>query len=765
MLPDHLFLPAKRLATALAILVSVSSPAIAQETNDPAQPTETSQEAPSQAEEEALATDTEAVLSDEEFERMIPDLAPEDPEMDRELETLEDFEQRFASETPGAPDAPTDKPGPLLPELAGGQDGADGQSASFDDPEFGKPLPPFDEAMLDALEFAAQSEEPEAQRGELKYEWRLTGIEEVDAITSVDLRDRFRGQSALAKGDGKAANIAMLNARLEDDQELLLRLLRAEGWYQTEVTGRIEGEGEANERKAIAFIEVSVGPRFTFASIAIDADATIPPDLIANAVTLDVGDPIVARRVLANEAVIATVLPENGYPFAKIGQREIILNAESGTGSYRLPVTTGPRARFGSFAVEGDAVFEEEKLGIIARFERGDLFDESYLDDLRRALAATALLSSFSVEAKPTGEEAGDGIQYVTILVDQTKGPPRTIAATAGYGTGQGARVEGSWTHRNLFPTQGALTASVLAGTREQGGSVVYRRSNAGRRDRTFEFGVSGLRSDFDAFEAITGRIGAQYSYVSTPIWQKRVTYAFGAEVLASVEDAFDVEAGEFVDQTYAIAALNGQVGFDTTDTLLNPTRGFRLEALVQPEGSIDGGFTPYVRAIFDASAYYPASDGLVIAGRARIGTIQGADRVDIAPSRRLYAGGGGSVRGFGFQKLGPRVETPNPNFDPDDPDETDNPFILTPIGGRSVIEAAAEARYRFGDYGIAAFVDAGQVYGDTAPQFSDIRFGAGLGGLVYTSFGPVRVDVATPIDRRPGESLINVYVSIGQAF
>ena len=87
------------------------------------------------------------------------------------------------------------------------------------------------------------------------------------------------------------------------------------------------------------------------------------------------------------------------------------------------------------------------------------------------------------------------------------------------------------------------------------------------------------------------------------------------------------------------------------------------------------------------------------------------------------------------------------------------------PIGGRSLAEFAVEGRYRFGNYGVVAFVDAGQVYEAQYPTFDSMRFGVGIGGRVYTNFGPVRLDIATPIDRRPGESRISVYVSIGQAF
>ena len=166
-----------------------------------------------------------------------------------------------------------------------------------------------------------------------------------------------------------------------------------------------------------------------------------------------------------------------------------------------------------------------------------------------------------------------------------------------------------------------------------------------------------------------------------------------------------------------------------------------------------------------DGSAYLPFGDSIVVAARASAGTIQGIDRFDLAPSRRFYAGGGGSVRGFAYQQLGPKSVEPKPDFDPTDPDEEDNPFISRPIGGRSFNEASVEVRYRFGDYGVVGFIDAGQVYDSTTPGLSDLRYGVGIGGRFYTDFGPFRLDLATPLNRREGESRINVYVSIGQAF
>ncbi|MEL7447245.1 MAG: BamA/TamA family outer membrane protein, partial [Pseudomonadota bacterium] len=709
----------------------------------------------------------EEIISDEEFNSSIPELGEDDPELMRKLESIEEFERRFADENAadsGAPVAPaTAVASSGLPELADGDRNEEIADAPIRDAELLEPLSPLEDFEVREVEFAEVASDEEILT--VEYGTVINGLAEVDGQTEIDLAGMFEDLSALESNGEEVANVAMLAARVEEDSFLLQRILRSEGWYDAKVTTRIDRSQAPNGQPLTAVLDVAPGERFTFAEINIEAAPTIPAGLIAENLALQTGEPIIAARVQGAEAQVAVALPQQGYPFVEIGQRDILLDRETADGVYTLPVDVGPRSRFGGFTTTGDLAFDAEHVSVMARFERGELYDSRKVDDLRDALVATGLFNTVTVQPQQTGEDAGDGTEFVTMSVEQNAGPPRSIGASAGFGTGQGFRLEGSWTHRNLFPPEGALIASAVLGTQEQGAGVTFRRSNAGRRDRTVELGLNASRTDYDAFEAITGRVGGLISYSSTPIWQKRFTYAYGAEVVASVEEDFDFDLGERVDRTYFIGALTGQVGFDTTDSLLDPKTGFRLRALIQPEGSLQDGFEPYVRGVVDGSAYYPISDSIVLAGRVKVGSIQGVDRSDIAPSRRFYAGGGGSVRGFGYQQLGPKAQEVNPSFDPNDPDETADPFRLTPIGGPSVIESAAEVRYRFGNFGVVGFVDAGQVYESSAPEFSDIRYGVGIGGRYYTNFGPLRLDIATPIGRRDGESAVTVYISIGQAF
>lgn len=719
---------------------------------------------------DAIFPPVEPIIADEEFDKAIPPISAEDdPELNVPLESIADFERRQANKA-----ASSGEPAPT-PALADGDAVEAIGDAPIDDVELAKPLPPLDNFNAEPVEFA----EPESADDGVKiaYTVQINGLAPADDSTDANLTDLFGDISALYDGDGEAANAAMVRARLTADADLMRRILASEGYYDARVDTRLDrgggdgqnggqgsgrGQGAATpaaagdetppetprqRRPLTAIIDVVPGQRYTLSDIIINAEPTVPPSLIKDNFPLAIGEPIVAQRVQGAEAAIALKLPEEGYPFATVGQRDILLDGATGDGIYTLPVDIGPRARFGGFETAGKLAFDVEHVQLLARFKRGDLYDSRMADDLRQALVATGLFATVSVEPQKTGESAGDGTEYVTTLVTQEAGPPRTLAASAGYGTGQGIRLEASWTHRNLFPPEGALIVRGLAGTQEQAVGVIFRRSNAGRRDRTFELVGEASRSNYNAFEALTGRVGFRVSRESTPIWQKKITYAYGLDLIATSEDDYDFLLADRNRSVYYIAGLTGQLGIDRSDNLLNPTKGFRITGLLQPEGSLSGRFSPYARARVDVSGYYPVTDSIVLAGRVRVGSIVGAARDNLAPSRRFYAGGGGSVRGFGYQQLGPK----DPNNDP--------------IGGRSVNEAAVEARYRFGNYGIVAFVDAGQVYTGSTPDFSNLRYGAGIGGRFYTNFGPMRLDIATPIGRNPGEARVSVYVSIGQAF
>ncbi|MEH3036847.1 MAG: BamA/TamA family outer membrane protein [Sphingomonas adhaesiva] len=617
--------------------------------------------------------------------------------------------------TPAVPDAELDPDSPLAPL-----------------PDIGVAWPDLSAAPVAQPAAQADTQATAVTR----YAWRIDGLE---GIGSPLLRQRFEELSVLAGNDGKDANAAQLDRRARQDADLLLTLLKAEGYYDAAVTTGVE---RAAGKRPVVVLTATPGALYRFAGVTVAGVEQAAG--LRDAFAVKPGDAVDSDAIAAADAQLRTRTGELGYPFATIGEPEIVVDRAARTATLQMEVAPGTARRFGRITTNADnRVFDAAHVQEIARFKPGEPYAASQVDDLRRALIQTGLVSTAEVKPVP-----GATPDTVDIAVRLAPAPPRTVAGELGYGTGEGARAEVSWTHRNLFPPEGALTLRGVLGTREQLGQVTVRRNNFRGRDRvlTGQFAVAHLLRD--AFEANTLTLSTTLERQTNIFFQKKWIWSLGAELVATDERDVIASTGQPRRRTFLIGALPASLGYDGSDDLLNPTRGFRLAGRASPELSLQGTAFGYTRIQLDASAYQPVSDRAVVAGRIRLGTILGAPRDQVAPSRRFYAGGGASVRGYGFQSIGPR----DPNNDP--------------IGGRSLAEFGVEARVRaFGNFGVVPFLDGGNIYTDGVPSFRGFRYGAGLGVRYYSSFGPIRVDVGTPLNPQPGDSRIAVYVSLGQAF
>ena len=589
---------------------------------------------------------------------------------------------------------------------------------------------PADEAAEQVAEFADSGEER-------RYSVHLTGIEQ---IADAQFDARFKELSALEEGEGKPANLAQINRRIKEDSELLDRLLRAKGYYAARIRSSVSPPPAGGDRLNVAF-EIAPGVRYLLSSVDLQgiSAAGEREAKLREAFPVHPGDPVDADAILGAQASLTLALAENGFPFAKVAEPEVRIDHEERKGDLDIVVTPGAYRTFGSIILNDEKLFDGEHVEHIARFNRGDPYMASDVEDLRSALVATGLVSSVTL----TPQDAGDG-EHVDLAVNVRPAPLRTIAGELGYGTGEGYRAAVSWQHRNLFPPEGALLLRGVLGTQEQTASATFRRNNFRERDHVLTGLVSISNIKRDAYDARTITLSAALERQTNILFQKKWVWRVGAELIASDEkDAFS--GGNR--RTFLIGAVPLSLTYDGSDDLLNPTRGFRLGGRFSPELSFQNKTFGYSRVQIDGSIYQPMSDRIVVAARARFGTILGSTVDQIAPSRRFYAGGGASVRGYGYQAIGPR----DANNDP--------------IGGKSLAEFSLESRVRFGNFGVVPFIDAGNISTSFLPRFRDLRIGAGMGVRYYSSFGPIRVDVGTPLNPQKGDPRVAVYVSLGQAF
>ena len=645
------------------------------------------------------------------------------------------------------PNAPGDSAG--LPEFDPGSDMAPLPGIEVDWPKSSDDsAPPASAAIPPAAGPSAAAkpvEAPPAGDSQNDRHYRvaidgLAGKEGMSAEAEAAIRARFKTLSALEAGKGMG-NTAQIDRRARQDETLLGQLLRAAGYYDADINTRIEDESAG---RLVVTLQVEPGALFTLSAIDVAGidDAGAKADDLRHALDLKIGEPADSDKIAAGEAALKAELGRQGFVFAKVGESRLTVDHDEHRVAVAMEVDPGGAKRIGRIVVDGKKLFSAKHLGRIARFHPGDRYDAAKMDDFRRALIQTSLVSSVTIKPVATADP-----DVVDIGVRLEPAPPRTISGAVGYGTGEGYRIEGSWQHRNLISPEGAVTFQGVLGTQEQSLGAIVRRNNYKARDRVLTGQLLFSHLHENAFDAHSITLAGGLERQTNIIWQKKWTWSYGGELTASRENDTVKATGAPRRRKYLTGALPTSLSYDGSNDLLNPTRGYRLAGRISPELSLQGSAFGYVKAQVDGSVYLPVGGRTVIASRIRLGSIIGASAERIAPTRRFYAGGGGSVRGYGYQKIGP-VDV---NGDP--------------AGGRSLAEFSIEARIRFGDFGVVPFLDGGNLYTAKLPTFQHLRYGTGLGVRYYTSFGPIRVDVGTPVNRRKGDSRVAVYVSLGQAF
>jgi translocation and assembly module TamA len=547
-----------------------------------------------------------------------------------------------------------------------------------------------------------------------------------------------------------------LVARALQDLGHFRTALRSEGYYAG--TASITLAGEAPDAPNLAprlaargpepipvVVTANTGPQYRISTATLRPAA--PGTDIAEAgevAGLGPGDPARAEAVNNAQEAVVTRLREAGHPFASVPRREITVDHDAHTMEVVYRVEPGPRARFAQPVVEGSENVDPELLRRASGVLADEVYDPRELDRVRRDVLA---LGVFGTVRARIGERLDpDGRLPVTFLVAER--PFRAIGGTAAYETRYGPTLRAYWEHRNLFGAAERLRIEgEVSRTTQRGISDTGYRLSANLRQPWFA-GLNAtavtdlaiLRERLRAYDRDAITAGFSLERRIDP----RLTLSAG--VAAEIGKTSELDQ----DLSYSLLSLPLGARFDGTDNVLDPTRGYRANLLVSPTISLADSNSIFVRVRGIGSAYFDltGSKGSILALRAGFGTLAGAQAGEIPPHLRFYAGGGGSVRGYDFQSIGPRRRDQSPR------------------GGLSLLEASVELRQRItGPYGIAVFVDAGSVGEDALSGFGDLRVGAGLGLRYATAIGPIRADVALPLSKVPGSSGFGLYVGIGQAF
>ncbi len=571
---------------------------------------------------------------------------------------------------------------------------------------------------------------------------------EPKAVVQGDLDRVLRGQidTAVGREANRPQNRFDARRRARQAANDATALLRSEGYYLAEIDPQVSADGPPR-----ALIVVTAGPRFALGSPALQWVGQTP-DPTADAAAqkaeaLTPGAPGRAADILAAEGRIVAALQKLGYADAAATPRRVVVDDVAKTVTPSFKIAAGERVRLGGARVVTKGRTHTSLVRGLLPWKSGDYYDPAKLALLERRLSDTGVFDQITVALAPKAD-AVDGLRPVVVSLAER--PPHTIELGAGISSSEGSGVDAKLIRYNLLGRGDSVTFTGRLYDIQQKLDVELDLPDWRRPDQTLKIGAGVVGDRTPAYDDFGGggRIDVERRFTPTSFISLggAIDYAITREKDAVNPQAIPV--GESLD--LLIATLRAGFALDRSNDPLDPIRGWRLQVEAEPTAITGDRQLAYFKTWAQASGYLPVQhDGAtVIAVRFKIGDILGGSIPDVPADRRFFAGGGGSVRGYDYQAVGPRL--------------SDN----TPEGGLSLVETSLELRRRLNDrFGVVGFVDAGSVSLQANPSFDNFSVGAGLGLRYNLGFAPFRVDIATPLDPRKGDPSVQVYLSIGQSF
>jgi translocation and assembly module TamA len=584
------------------------------------------------------------------------------------------------------------------------------------------------------------------------YDVRITGADS-------DVTDRIEEVSALfAKKGQPPATVQGLKRRTQSDRDLYLRVLRSRGYYD----GKVEWSIDQAARPPVVTMKVTPGSAYTFSRFQIEG---LPPEAasLATGDSLDpvkTGAPALAESVLNAETVLVAGLAAHGFPYTAPPVHEARIDRRSRTMDVVVHIDAGPHVRFGEPRVAGTQHVSKQFVINRLRFHAGEAYSPAKIDESRKILFASGVFSAVSITPASRGEVGPDGLAPINVHV--TEGKPHTVGAGLKYSSADGIGGKAFWENRNLTGIADRLRAELEVSQEIYTGGLSYRRPDfysvnqsllldakaendkPPAYDRYALSTSAGLERQFSRHLTVTGGLSLEQSSVRSE-----------ADLIDGPPEVPSNVSGT---KHYTLFGLPLGLRYDGTDNLLDPSHGHRTLLSVTPFASVLGTRVQIAVMRATESFYVPLDSRHreIWATRLTLGSVVGAERNDIPADKRMYAGGGDSVRGYQYQFVGDIF-----------PDSSSGKLEWKPSGGRSLLQAGTELRWKATErLGIVPFVEGAGVYDAGYPDFQKtFRWAAGLGLRYFTVAGPIRLDVGFPVNARKADDIFQIYISLGQAF
>lgn len=514
-----------------------------------------------------------------------------------------------------------------------------------------------------------------------------------------------------------------LRRRVRDIDARIIEATSALGYYQPV----IEKSLTMGESCWSAVLRIDAGQRVRYSGFTatVEGDAGSDPvvsGVLESAPVAD--DPLHHGRYEAFKKRLGQALAARGYAEWRFEEARLDVYPDELRADAVLAVVSGPRYRFGEITIE-QSDFDPELVERFVRLTPGEPFSRDVLSRLQRDLSGSALFDRVLVTAdydRVTG-------QQIPVTVRLVGAEKLGYFVGVGASTDRGPRVRGGYSNRRVNRRGHQFSADMQL-------SPVLSQLNARYRQplarplvewQSYELRIEDERTD--TFDSQSAKFGIERTRLLGDSW----ILAYGVQLSRT-----DFIVGQVTDISTLLMPV---VGFDrrNADSESNPRSGSATEVRLRAASSALLSSTDFFQVYARHRRLFAIGESGRLSLRAELGTTWKQDIDELPPSIRFFAGGDTSVRGYGYQRLGPTDE---------------NGEV---VGGSRLATASIEYEHTIrGNWGAAVFADTGNAFDGNNLE---TRTGIGFGVVWRSPVGPLRAYLAHPLD---ADRSVRLHVSFG---